>query len=433
MEYAKIGNRARFIVYSHKLISNDGTLITRKFIALKSDDRTLQFTTFHKYAFSTKQTARTITNDGNNRFVFIVQLLNYAFFTCGISSLAELTVEMVSDFFMDYGMCELPDDDEFTSRSKQTVERCISVIMDFLHNLLKAHGKELAFTRNDLYEEVPFRDKHGKALLKKVPIFTVQYKNNITARHIFRDMPDEPFRIIYGHIYQNHKELLMLVSLSAFAGLRPSECCNVRRMDSPLGPGLIFNMIDGEVTKIKIDLKHEYVLRSDLTPVGRIKKERTGEVPDIFLQAFVEAYNEYMNYIEGRKYETDYGPLCINNQGKAYTYASYRIQFRAIIQDELIPIFLESNNPELVIYGRTLMENQISPHIFRHWFTTKLVLSGINDPATLMFYRGDTSPESALTYLKDKGELERAFKKVNNKVFDYLTWAAAKNRGVQND
>ncbi len=422
----------KFIVYNHKLVS-EGSLLNRKFIALKSDDGSLQFTDFHKYAFSPKQRTRVITSDGNNRFTFIVQLLNYAFFSCNIASLTELTVDVVSDFLMDYGMCELPNDTDFTSRSKQSVERCVAVIMDFLENLIRAHGKEMRFKQSDLYEEITTRDKKGRLIKKKVPIFTVLHKDNIATRHIFRDMPDAAFKIIYGHIYENHKELLMLVSLSAFAGLRPSESCNVRRTDSVLGAGLLFNIIDGEVTKIKIDLRHEYALRSDLTPVGKIKKEGIREVPDIFLQAFTEAYNEYLRYIAGRQYETNYGPLSINKQGKAYTYASYRKQFRDIIKDEIIPLFLSSNNQELVIYGRTLLENQISPHIFRHWFTVKLVMSGINDPATLMFYRGDTSPQSALTYLQDKGELEREYKKVNNELFNYFKWASEKGGNLLND
>ena len=433
MEYAKIGNRARFIVYSHKLINKDGTLITRKFIALKADDGTLQFTNFHEYAFSPKQRTRIITSDGNNRFSFIVQLLNYAFFTCGIQALSELTVDIVTDFLVDYGLCELPDDNEFTTRAKQSVERCVSIVMDFLENLITAHGKDLSFGKDDLYEEISTRDKRGRVVYKKVPIFTVLCKEEATTRHIFRDMPDEPFRLIYGHIFENHKELLMLVSLSAFAGLRPSESCNVRRMDSPLGPGIMYNEINGEVTKIKIDLKHEYALRSDLVSVGKIKKEGNREVPEIFLQAFVDAYNEYMKFIEGRKYEAAFGPLNINKQGKAYTYASYRKQFQDIIRDEIIPLFLESDDPEVLIYGRTLLENKISPHIFRHWFTTKLVTSGIRDVGTLMFYRGDTSPESALTYLQNKGELEKLRQKANNEVFNYFKWAADKNRGDKND
>lgn len=106
------------------------------------------------------------------------------------------------------------------------------------------------------------------------------------------------------------------------------------------------------------------------------------------------------------------------------TYERYRQIFSGIIHDEIIPMMLASNESELVIYGRTLMEHNISPHIFRHWYTVQLVLSGVNDPGTLMYYRGDKSPESALTYLQNKSELEKQFRKVNNEMFNYSRWAA---------
>ncbi|MBR2408379.1 MAG: site-specific integrase [Lachnospiraceae bacterium] len=414
----------RFVVYNHTLITLDGTRINRKFIALKLDDGTLRFTNLHKYIFPKKRNVRPMSADSNNRVYFIVQLLNYAFFTCGIHALSELTVEMVSDFLNDYGNCELPDDDDDTSRSKQTVEKCICSIMDFLENLLAAFKGRMSFKREALYQEIQVRNKRGQVIKKIVPVFPVLYKDNGAVRRVYRDMPNEAFKVIFGHIFENHKEILMLVALSAFAGLRPSEACNVRREDSRLGPGLLFEIVAGETTGIKIDLNHEYVLRSDLKPVGCIKKERMQKVPDIFLDAFVVCYNEYMKYIEGRWYEADYGPLSINRQCKAYTYPSYRQQFQKIIKNEIVPLLLGSNDPELVIYGHTLMEHNISPHIFRHWYTVQLVLSGINDPGTLMKLRGDTSPESSLVYLQDKGDLEREYRKVSNEAFNYLKWAA---------
>ena len=78
------------------------------------------------------------------------------------------------------------------------------------------------------------------------------------------------------------------------------------------------------------------------------------------------------------------------------------------------------------------MEHSLSPHVFRHWFTVQLVLSGINEPGTLMAFRGDTSPESALTYINNKGELEKQFSKITNETFDYTLWAAKKkhNEGI---
>ena len=77
-----------------------------------------------------------------------------------------------------------------------------------------------------------------------------------------------------------------------------------------------------------------------------------------------------------------------------------------------MPILLASNDPELVLYGQTLMEHNLSPHVFRHWYTVQLVLSGVNNPGVLMAYRGDTSPESALTYINSKGELEKQYGRI---------------------
>ena len=130
--------------------------------------------------------------------------------------------------------------------------------------------------------------------------------------------------------------------------------------------------------------------------------------------------------MNGRKYEKEYGPLSVNRQGKAITYASYLDRFHKIIRDEITPILLESNDGELVAYGRILLEHIISPHVFRHWYTVQLVLSGADDVATLMYWRGDKSPESALTYLQNKGEIMRQYQKVNNGIFDYMMWASAK-------
>jgi len=239
-------------------------------------------------------------------------------------------------------------------------------------------------------------------------------------------MPDSVFSILMSVIIDRHKDILMLTALGAFAGMRPSECCNVRRNDSKLGAGIIFEIVDGEVEDIIIDLKKELNLRSDLKKVGDIKKERTQRVHPAFLKAFYECYQIYMDYIEGKKYETDYGALTVNKQGKALTYGNYYKKFQDVIRD-VIPELLNSNDPEAVNYGYLLQEKNISPHIFRHWFSVKLTLFG-EDVSGLMYWRGDNSPESALTYLQNKGDLAKQYAKVNNEIFDYSMWKASKIR-----
>ena len=414
----------RFSVYNHKLVTNDNQLITQQLIVLILDDGTLRFTNFHKYAKNLKSRIRKVTQNSNDRCYYITQFLNYIFFYKMIECLTKVSVNIIKEFLNDYGKCELPEDDETTHRGKQSVNKCVSTIMDFMELLIHENKNNCYIKDDDLYRFVDFRDKNGRVIQRKVPVFDVIYTGN--NLQIFRDMPNKVFEIIFDHIAVNHTKLLALIILSAFAGLRPSECCNVRRPDSPLGPGIIFTSINGEITKVQIDLRKEYQLRSDLVSTGNIKKERLQIVPDIFLKAFMDSYNIYMTYIEGKPYEKEFGPLTINMQGKAYTYASYYGQFQEIIREEIIPKLLADQDPTVVLYGRMLLEHKLSPHIFRHWYTVQLVLSGVNEPGVLMALRGDSSPESALTYIKNKSELQKMFSTVNNENFEYLSWIAKK-------
>ena len=416
----------RFSIYRHSFVYGNNLIVTKQFIVLNHADGTRTFTDFHRYVENPNKKVKKFNEDGNNRFIFINKFLNYAFFTIGISSLSDLTIDIGRNFLNAYGMHELPDDDEYVHRGKGTVEKCIKAVLDFYINLTNDKIKSA-----DLYRYITVRDKYGKAIKKMIPQFDVKYIPS-SKEPIFRDIPNKAFTLLFDHIAINHTELLGLVMHQAFAGLRPSEACNVRRIDSPLGAGIRIREVNGKLCGVSIDLRDELNLRSDLLSVGNIKKERIAKVPDIFLSAYKDAYEIYMAYMENKPYEADYGAFSVNGQGRAITYDSYYNKFREIIKEEMIPIYLNSNDDELVLYGQTLMEHSLSPHVFRHWFTVQLVLSGINEPGILMAFRGDTSPESALTYISNKGELEKQFSKITNETFDYTLWAAKKkyNEGI---
>lgn len=413
----------RFSTYKHNFAYGNNLLITKQFIVLCHSDGTKTFTDFHKYAKNPNRKIKQFNENGNNRFIFICKFLNYAFFTEGINSLSELTVDTGKHFLNAYGMHELPEDDEYVHRSKTTVEKCVKSILDFYINLTKDKKSGCKIRTEDLYKYITVRTKYGKVIKKIIPQFEVNYIAN-TKAPIYRDIPNKAFTILFDHIATNHKDLLGIVMHQAFAGLRPSEACNVRREDSNLGAGIRIQTVGGELRGVSIDLNNELNLRSDLLSVGGIKKERTARVPDIFLTAYKNAYDIYAEYMEGKPYEAEYGPFSVNKQGKALTYNSYYLKFHEIIKSEMIPIYLSTGDPELVLYGQTLMERSLSPHVFRHWFTVQLVLSGIENPGILMKYRGDTSPESALTYINSKGDLEKQYSKINNETFNYALWAA---------
>lgn len=418
--------RLRFSTYTHQLILKNGLIVTRKFIVLRdTETKTIVFfTDFHKYVNGDKNAvAKSISEDGNKRHTYVVKFLNHVFFTSEhpIEKLTDITLEIIADFLNAYGMGELQEDDNL--RSEATVKRCVTVIIDFLDELTRQEDCRLK--NKDLYKEVEYRTRKGKIRTKKVPVFEVRFIPKET--YILRDMPEKVFALLMNRIRTHYPDILMTAAASAFAGLRPGETVNIRRRDSVLGPGLKFTIEDGEVIDISIDLTKELNLRSDHVRVAGIKKERTAKVYPAFLNLFYEFYLEYMKYMEGRAYEEEYGPLSVNQRGKAMTYSDYRNRFKKVVND-MIPICLESDDPEVVRYGMLLQEHSLGPHVLRHWFSVKLVLFG-EDVAGLMYYRGDKSPESALTYLQDKSELNKRYEKMNNELFDYRTWQAEKYFG----
>ena len=411
----------RFVVYKHSLVLGDNNIVTKQFIVLKHDDGNLQFTDFHRYVKSTSR-IKSISDDGNKRFSYVVKFLNFIFGTSGLKSIDQLTLEMVREFFTLYGLSQLPGDRE--KRKKSTVEKCVNAVLDFLTLYLSEREGKAKLKAEELYSTTTFTNSRGRVIKRKEPNFEIYVNDSNTEKAIFRDMPNSAFEMLFSHIAHYHKDLLMVVALGAFVGLRPSEACNVRREDSPLGPGILFHQSDGQVFKIEIDLRKEIPLRSNLKPTGRIKKERLQAVPYIFLEVFLDTYNDYITYLEGKKYEKDYGPLNLNRRGKALSYDVYYQRFRKIIREEMIPIFLKSDDAEVVFFGQLLQEHNISPHIFRHWYTTQLVLSGVSEISELMSARGDKSPESAWVYLQNKGEIAKQYGQVNNGVFDYMNWRA---------
>ena len=70
-----------FSVYRHGILLPDDSIIYRQFIVIKNQYGDItQFTNLHKYIHSKrKNAAKSITDDGNKRFIYIANMLNYIF------------------------------------------------------------------------------------------------------------------------------------------------------------------------------------------------------------------------------------------------------------------------------------------------------------------------------------------------------------------
>ncbi|MDY4500499.1 MAG: site-specific integrase [Lactobacillus johnsonii] len=408
-----------------RTVKQTGEIAIKEMVVLKEGRKIVGFTDFNKYICgSDKKKSHKINESLKGRTKIIVKFLNYVYFDqYQIKKLQDLQLDMVKRFLKDYGLCNLPGDSEFTHRSRNTVDLAIGYIIDFLEKVLADRSVKMSFKKADLYKEREIYSKKQKKFIKiKVPVFEVNYVDTYRSK-IFRDIPTDAFAIIMNHIFLNHPRILMLAANSAFAGVRPSESCNIRREDSVLGPGIKIETLDGEITDITLDLRYEFALRSDDVSVGGIKKHREQKIYYGLMSNWIRCYERYNKFNEGRKYESDYGPLSTNKQGMAITYQSYYDEFRQVVK-ECIPQMLASDNPEVVQYGNHLAVHHISPHILRHWFSVYLVLNGaeLND---LMYWRGDKSPESSQVYLDNKSDIVNKHNLVAEKAFDFLMWRSA--------
>ncbi len=91
-------------------------------------------------------------------------------------------------------------------------------------------------------------------------------------------------------------------------------------------------------------------------------------------------------------------------------------------------MLLNHEDAECRLYGQLLYENSLGSHCLRHWFTVSLVLMG-EDVAQVQYWRGDSSPESALAYLQNKGELIRELAAANEGFAELLVKGVTETDG----
>lgn len=412
----------RYSLYTHRFIYKDDRLITKCLIVLTYNGTIVGWTDIDRYISTDHRLANYSTAD-IKRFRSVIKLLNYVFFDrYSINSLNDMTEEMCKAFINDYSLCALPDDAPNTTRSKVVIDKCISHIISFVQ-LYKLHNESAKICPEKMYEKKRYFDKRkGRFAEKLIPAFQVSYLTKPVP--LLRDMPLRAFEILLQTVIDRHTDILAPVALSAFGGLRPSEALNIRRADSRLGPGYVLQEANGEVINIIFDLQYERPLRSDLISVGSIKKERMQKVHPMFIKPLATCLTIFMKHMEHRKYEADYGPLTVNRWGKAMTYKTYHDRFQAAIIDATSEM-LTSDDIDTVFFAQQVLIKNVGPHILRHYFSVMLTIHGatVNE---LMYYRGDKSPESAMTYLQNKGELLKKYRMVNEKAFDFISWKAGK-------
>jgi len=401
-------------LYGHKLIAVNGEVYTRYFIVVKNRFGVIaRFTNLHNYAgIYEGKVFIPITSDAESKLRYICMMLNYILIRhyddFRIDHVFKVSRKVLEQFFRDYATEQLPNG---RYRGEQSIQKCVYAVTFFFRNLRRKFGGYMLLHEANLVFEEKVYDRRGKLRVKKKPVFQVRGFPN--RKEAFRELPVKAFKILLNLAFRYAPDIAFAICLQAFAGLRAGEAMNVRQEGSPLGNGLIFTRFEGDVSKVEIDLMRELPLRSDGVICGKIKRERTQYVFPPFLSAFCSAYEYHKKFLAGRNFESEYRPMFTNSKGMAMTYDNYARRFAALVDNHFRAVLLECDDPELRIYGQLLYENHLTSHALRHWFSVQLVLHG-EDIAQIQYWRGDKNPESAFSYLQNKGDLVRELECANN-------------------
>jgi integrase len=395
----------RYGLYSHRLITAAGEVYTRHFIVIKNRYGLIaRFTRFHNYVgvYEGKIFAP-ITSDAEMKMRYVCMMLNYILIQnydkYEIDHVFRISREALDCFFRDYAQETMPNGEH---RGQQSVEKCVHAVVTFLLKLRRKFGGHMLLRESDFVIETMVYDRRGRPRRKKSPAF--QVRGFPKQKKVFRELPTKAFKLLLHLAFRYAPDIAFAICLQAFAGLRPSEVCNVRQEGSPIGKGIIITWFGTAVKKVEIDLTRERPMRSDGVICGAIKQKRTQCVYPIFLDAFCAAYEHHKKFLKTVSCETDYRPMFVNDKGLAMTYDDYSYRFNALVVNHFRTALLESDDSECRIYGQLLYENNLGLHALRHWFSVQLVLNG-EDIAQIQYWRGDKNPTSAFEYLQNKGDL----------------------------
>ena len=299
----------RYGVYKHHITAPDGSVCIRPFIVIRNQYSVIvQFTNLHNFAeIYAGKTVVPISANAEKKLYYICKALNYILIerrsAFGISSVFDITVEALAQFFRCYAEAHMPNG---KFRSAQSIGKCVSAIVGFIMKLRRKYGDRVALKEKDLFVKRTITNRYGVKETKNVPAF--QVRSIQRNEKIFRELPTAAFKVLLNLAFRYAPDIAFAICLQAFAGLRAGEACNVRQEGSPLGAGITFTRIGLDVRKIEIDITRELQLRGDGVITGRIKNERRQCVYSPFFDAFISAYEHHIQWLAGRPFEPEYSP-----------------------------------------------------------------------------------------------------------------------------
>ncbi len=414
--------RLKFTMYEHVLVTEHRVRRVKWFVVIKDKetDVIVEFSPYSKLLYvnssgldSRKEGTFKTYGDFLCMFLNYVLIDNYEVF--GIDDIRNITIDHGNAFLLAYAKGKVGSD----RKRLPTVESAV-VKLNYLYsrivNLYNKDAKEISHI--NWY----YTTSEGKTRIAQH--FKIQMdkdgKQTTENTRIFRDMPSIVFKVMLRLSKVYYPELTFAIALQAYAGLRPSEICNVRQQICPPLPyGINYRKHGGIFSSFEINLLDKYLLRNDRVDVGNIKKLRVQRVYTPFLAEIQELYGKHMQLLKAYSLETGHYPMFVSKEGKALTVKEYRRKMEQLVNVYLRSELLKSDDPRLNNYGRMLLSHKLSPHFLRHYFTVLLAIDGLPD-YLISEWRGDSSLDAAKEYIGNKQELRDMLEFTNSKIIEKM-------------
>ncbi len=410
-------NTACFKVHTTQLIDSGDRVVNVSFIYfVDKDGLPAEVTRLQDYvAYGINKTGA-FKSSSKKACLYFTMFLNHILIQghdrFKITTVQEITKDMMEDFFEHYGLTIQENKEPL---SKETAFECLRVVTFTMYHLVKKFGKQMHVSEEELLILKTFQDYRNQTVTKLVPNFHIN-TSNAYHESLLRELPTVAFETLISLAMVQAPDIVFPMCAQAFAGLRPGEVCNVYfDPDGTNGIQYTYDMRGGHVLP-HLKLTEEYALRDDTTSVGGIKKERIQCVFPDFVEAFKAAHEFHMQYRMNHKVlqtSRKFQPMFVNKHGKALTYDTYRKKFNVLVNGPFLEALLKSDNEEIRAYGQEVRRRGLDPHCLRHFFTVQLVLRGLT-AAELQYWRGDSNIESSMQYILGKGELMKASQNIGS-------------------
>ena len=333
-----------------------------------------------------------------------------------IRDITNLKKEMIEQWLWEYASIPLKSG-EFPK--KETVIMHRNAVCQFVWML--CHEKKMKYIKKKdvlVHHYVERKTPEGYyKTSQKEPEYKIAarfFDTNTGLRQLNRDMPDKIILVFIKMAEAYDPELTFPIVASSYMGGRTGELCNMRRIDSKYGPGIIRTLEDEEVTAFQFDIRSEKALRDDKV-AGNVKKPRFQEVFGPFVPVVEYYYQKHLKLIEGKPC-SDTMPMFLNKRidkktgiYQAMSKSGYKKRIKRLYS-KVLEYCKYSNDKELNrFYDKmTSMHYSWGPHSFRHWYTVRLVQYGC-DAVMIKDFRGDKRIASSEDYIKEKGVLRKQF------------------------